>query len=149
MNTQGTSSRLRDRTTIVGLLLAGLLVVFAGCNQAAKVSDKDLMTVRADRVKSLLGDAKLKVVLVDVRPGDAFAKGHLSGAISLGLPQIVEHDPRLRGADAIVVYQQGSDEVLSPAAAKKLMRFRYANVYDFRGGVQEWQAAGGQLVTGP
>ncbi|MCC6581172.1 MAG: rhodanese-like domain-containing protein, partial [Phycisphaeraceae bacterium] len=86
-----------------------------------------------------------KVGVVDVRSPQRYEAGHIPGAINIPLATIKPDDDRLKDADAIVVYAAGWAEYLSPAGAKKLLAIGYENVFDFRGGLELWQAYGGRV----
>ena len=83
---------------------------------------------------------------LDTREPADFAAGHIPGALNIPLPELDRRDPRLAEATRILVYAQGYDSPLSPAAAKKLISLGYQNVYDFRGGAELWKAEGNELV---
>lgn len=89
------------------------------------------------------------VTLVDVRLPEDFAAGHLPGAINqcvfevaclkeLEEKGISKHSP-------ICVYGWSEDSHESRVAAEKLERAGYANVLEFRGGVDSWTAGGRPL----
>lgn len=125
-------------------LLCLTLAAIAGCDKV-KVSDESIQTLREAEVIEAL--TQPQVVLVDVRKPEHFAKGHLPGAINIYLPQMRESDARLASAKQIIVYASGWTDPLSPAAAKKLMALGYQNVYEFKGGIEVWTAAGHNLTT--
>ena len=85
------------------------------------------------------------IVLVDARQPSKFAQGHIPGAVNIFLPDLRASDSRLAGARAIVVYGNGWQDDLSRAAAKRLIRLRYNAIYEFRGGMEVWQAEGGKV----
>jgi rhodanese-related sulfurtransferase len=126
--------------TLACLTIAAL----AGCDKA-KVSDESILTIREPQVIEAMSQPQ--VVLVDVRKPEHFAKGHLPGAINIYLPQMREGDVRLASAKQIIVYASGWTDPLSPAAAKKLMALGYQNVFEFKGGIEVWTAAGHTLAT--
>jgi polyisoprenoid-binding protein YceI len=105
------------------------------------------MTIEAPRLAELLSDGG--VTLVDVRLPEDFAAGHIRGAINqcvfevaclkeLEEKGISKHNP-------IVVYGWSEDSHESRVAAEKLERAGYANVLEFRGGVDAWTAGGRSL----
>ena len=125
-------------------LMCLAVLTIAGCDKV-KVSDDSIQTLRETQVIEAMSQPQ--VVLVDVRKPEDFAKGHLPGAINIYLPQMREGDPRLASAKQIIVYASGWTDPLSPAAAKKLMALRYQNVFEFKGGIEVWTAAGHNLTT--
>lgn len=87
------------------------------------------------------------VIVIDVRPTEEFAEGHISGARSAplaGLDQIIQDLPRDR---AVVAYCRGPYCVLADEAVRRL---REAGIEASRmdGGLPEWRAAGHPVEPG-
>ena len=101
------------------------------------VTRKDLM--RRQRAEG--------VTVLDVRPPDEFALGHLPGALNIPLhalkARLAEFDP----AREIVAYCRGPYCVLSYEAVSAL-RARGFKVRRLEDGYPEWRAAGLPVVTG-
>ncbi|HEX7010845.1 MAG TPA: rhodanese-like domain-containing protein [Phycisphaeraceae bacterium] len=129
----------------VAVVLAAVLGLSACQFQAKKTSDQDLDLVDYDRLAQFLRDSDTRTVLIDPRPADRFAQGHIPGAINIPLPQIQAADPRLIEAQRIVVYGSDWRDMISPAAAKKLIALGYQNVFDYRGGLEMWRLEGGRI----
>lgn len=87
------------------------------------------------------------VTILDVRPEDEFALGHLPGAVNIQLRELearlAEFDPALE----IVAYCRGPYCVLSYEAVAAL-RTRGFKVRRLEDGLPEWRAAGLPVVTG-
>jgi rhodanese-related sulfurtransferase len=147
-----TASGRRDALNYRTLFLIGLfsfsitLGMLTGCQSDPKTSDQDLTQLEYPAFLNLKADPKRRVVIVDVRIPERYAEGHIPGAINISIPDLRAGDERLAEATDIVVYATGWTEYLSPAAAKKLLALKYENVYDFRGGIEMWQAYGGKVV---
>lgn len=133
--------------TRLAFLLCLLLMLFACQSTPARTSDRDLEPIDTSRLKDLLSGKQGPCVLIDVRSPAKFQQAHLPGAINIPLPQLLAADPRLAQAKHIVVYASGWRDYLAPAAAKKLLALGYVNVHLYRGGLEQWQADGGQLIT--
>jgi len=129
------------------LLLLGA-VLFTGCDASQNVSDQDVYLLPIEELTPMLADDGRDLRLIDVRGNQAYRAGHIPGAVNVPLPDLRAQHPLLGKADAYVVYAGGPMDPLSLAAAKKLIRLRYAPVYDFRGGVELWTADGRELVAG-
>ncbi|MBI1368131.1 MAG: hypothetical protein GC162_05700 [Planctomycetes bacterium] len=123
------------------MLMAGVL---GGCDKV-KVSDDSVAGLSESQVASLIGQEQ--VVIIDVRKADAYAAGHLPGAINIFLPNLRAKDERLASAKQIVVYAGGWTDPLGTAGAKSMMAKGYSNVYEFRGGLEVWKSAGHEVVT--
>jgi rhodanese-related sulfurtransferase len=81
------------------------------------------------------------VTLIDVRPADEFAMGHVPGAINIPLDNL---EPRLSEFDAereIIAYCRGPWCVFSFEAVARL-RERGFKARRLEGGMPEWKAAG-------
>jgi ArsR family transcriptional regulator len=87
-----------------------------------------------------------EVIILDVRPEDEFALGHLPGAVNLPLQKLeirlAEFDP----AQEIVAYCRGPYCVLSYEAVA-FLRARGFKARRLEDGLPEWRAAGLPVVT--
>jgi rhodanese-related sulfurtransferase/DNA-binding transcriptional ArsR family regulator len=101
------------------------------------VSRAELM----DRIKLGL------VTLLDVRPADEFALGHLPGALNVQLKDLEQRLARLSKSKEIVAYCRGPYCVLSYEAVA-LLRARGFKVRRLEDGLPEWRAAGLPIETG-
>jgi rhodanese-related sulfurtransferase len=91
-------------------------------------------------------ETKLKsepgVQLIDVRTQEEFQSGHLDGALNWDI-QNGDFQKNLASLDknkAVLVYCAVGGR--SATAAKKLHAGGYSNVYDLKGGIKAWKAAG-------
>ena len=85
-------------------------------------------------------------VLVNVLSEESFWKKHIPGSINIPVHEDGFKEKAkdlLPGKDEkIVVYCASFDCSASPKAAKKLEELGYTNVYDYEGGIKEWESAG-------
>lgn len=81
------------------------------------------------------------VVLLDVRPGDEFAAGHLPGAINMEIGNLSAWLDELPGRTEVVAYCRGALCMLS-ADAVALLRARGHSACRLDGGVSDWSANG-------
>lgn len=89
------------------------------------------------------GDA----LLLDVRPADEYAAGHLPGARSLPIDELEARLVELPEGAAVVAYCRGPYCVFADRAVE-LMRARGVDALRLQGGVPEWRAAGHAVATG-
>ena len=87
------------------------------------------------------------VVVVDVRPAQEYAAGHIAGALSVPLDDLAGRAWTLPPGSTVVAYCRGPYCVLSAAAVRQL---RAAGVPALRldAGVDEWRRAGRPVELG-
>jgi ArsR family transcriptional regulator len=90
---------------------------------------------------------KGSVTVLDVRPEDEFALGHLPGATNIPLRTLEARLSELDPSQEIVAYCRGPYCVLSYEAVAAL-RARGFKVRRLEDGLPEWRAAGLPIVTG-
>ncbi len=88
-----------------------------------------------------------EVIVLDVRPSDEFALGHLPGAVNVPLRELEARLAELDPAHEVVAYCRGPYCVLSYEAVAAL-RARGFKVRRLEDGLPEWRAAGLPVVTG-
>jgi rhodanese-related sulfurtransferase len=99
----------------------------------------------------MLGRAGSSTALIDVRPESAYQERHIVGALSLPLTEILELATTndlpipLRGKTLLLVCDSG---ILSAQAARHLS-VQGMNVYNVRGGMQDWGRAWPQFKNSP
>lgn len=86
------------------------------------------------------------VVLLDVRPGDEFASGHLPGAVHIDVAHLDAQATELPKDREIVAYCRGPYCVMSYKAVQVLRGRGYA-VRRMEDGFPEWKAAGRPVET--
>jgi ArsR family transcriptional regulator len=87
------------------------------------------------------------VTVLDVRPEDEFALGHLPGAVNIPLRALEARLSELDPSQEIVAYCRGPYCVLSYEAVAAL-RIRGFKVRRLEDGLPEWRAAGLPVITG-
>ena len=139
------------------LALVGLLVVggLAACSDdAAETAGGEPAAAEAGAVTSITpADAMAllaeddAVVVVDVRTPEEFAEGHLPDAVNINLQgadfagEVAALDP----SATYVVYCRSGNR--SAQAAALMAEAGFTDVRDL-GGIGDWAAAGGEVVTG-
>lgn len=98
------------------------------------------------RTELLARMKKGDVQVLDVRPEDEFALGHVQGAINIPLDKLKKRLATLDPKKVIVAYCRGPYCVLSFEAVAALRR-RGFNVRRLEDGLPEWQQAGLPMVS--
>jgi rhodanese-related sulfurtransferase len=119
----------------VGVLLDGYL----GSRDALEpLSAEDLL----ERVRDGLA------TVIDVRPPEEYAQGHLAGAVNIPLEHLEEHLARLPPGREVIAYCRGPWCVLSFEAVARLREAGFA-ARRLRDGLPEWRRAGLPVVNAP
>lgn len=105
----------------------------------------DLEPVSREALLARLRDGR--VTVLDVRPADEFAMGHLPGALNVPLDTLEQRLQELDPDQEIVAYCRGAYCVLSFEAVAAL-RGRGFNVHRLEDGYPEWRAAGLPVESG-
>src|SRR5262249_28203958 len=88
-----------------------------------------------------------EVLILDVRPEDEFALGHLPGAVNMPLRELKTRLPKMKRAREIIAYCRGPYCVLSYEAVAALRR-RGFEARRLEDGLPQWRAAGLPVVGG-
>jgi len=87
------------------------------------------------------------VTVLDVRPPDEFALGHIPGAVNVPLSALSRHLSAFKRSREIIAYCRGTYCVLSFEAVA-LLREKGFKVRRLEDGMPEWRAAGFPVVEG-
>ena len=87
------------------------------------------------------------VTVLDVRPEDEFALGHVQGAVNIPLSALKKRLSEFDPAQEIVAYCRGPYCVLSYEAVA-VLRARGFKVRRLEDGLPEWRAAGLPVIAG-
>ena len=93
--------------------------------------------------------ARLKegsVTLLDMRPEDEYAMGHIPGALQVDLSRLDAMATTLNGATEIIAYCRGPYCVYAHQAVARLRQLGHA-ARRLDGGLPEWRAEGRQVVS--
>jgi rhodanese-related sulfurtransferase len=88
------------------------------------------------------------VVVLDVRPPEEYASGHIAGALSIPLAELERRLAKLPRSRRIVAYCRGPYCVLA-AEAVRLLRGRGLDAVRLKDGYPEWRDAGLPVEHGP
>lgn len=82
-----------------------------------------------------------EVTVLDVRPSEEYAAGHLPGAVNIPLAELEQHLDELRDSGEVVAYCRGPHCVLAFEAVERL-RGKGLKARRLQDGFPEWKAAG-------
>ena len=139
-------------SSLAGLAVNHQLVLdaFAGRLTAAVEpvsSDGDLSNFPIPALMADLDElTEQGALLIDARPQDLYALGHIAGAVSLPMLDLEEVYPDFRASvplgRKVITYCSGYGCQDSFDLAMHLILDGYQSVYIYEGGFPEWQAAG-------
>lgn len=84
---------------------------------------------------------KGEITVLDVRPAEEYAAGHLPGAVNIPLAELEKHLETLRNSGEVVAYCRGPHCVLAFEAVERL-RSKGIEARRLQDGYPEWKAAG-------
>ncbi len=143
---------------LTALLAAGVLTVgLSACSTAT-----DEVSVSAGPTASAAPEAGVALdaadfaaalkrpgtTILDVRTPAEFAEGHLPGAVNMNVedPAFPQQVAALDPAGSYAVYCRSGNR--SAVAVDYLLGQGFDSSYHLGGGIQEWEGAGGEVVTG-
>lgn len=106
--------------------------------------------IKKEDLKDMI-DEEEEFELINVLGEEAFEKKHIPGSVNIPVDDDFEDKIKQRYPDKdtkIVVYCASFECKASPKAAEKLDEMGYTDVYDYEGGVKDWEEAG-YLLKGP
>jgi rhodanese-related sulfurtransferase len=140
------------KTVLLGIALAATCAAQSPAPTPAKAKNPAYRAIVQDaqsHVKRLdiqqfreWRDARRDYLLIDVREGEEWAKGHAAGAIHIGkgvLERDIEAAVPDKGASIVLYCHSGARSAL---AAENLARMGYSQVYSLDGGLTAYEAAG-------
>jgi polyisoprenoid-binding protein YceI/rhodanese-related sulfurtransferase len=111
-----------------------------------------MSTITRPELQALL-DGREPPTLIDVTPPEYCHAAHLPGAKNCCVYEVNFLDQVAAAvpdkAAAIIVYGSSTCSLASSTAAGKLARAGYARARDYRGGLEDWEAAGLPVERGP
>lgn len=100
-----------------------------------------------DELKQML-DEKADLVIIDARSHDAYDREHIPGALSIPSDHLGPHLVKDYDKDTpFVTYCTDLECEASTVAAKKLDRYGYKKVLEYKAGIMDWKAHGQTTVT--
>lgn len=132
-----------NKAALYCLLAMLTLATMTGCSKRLQTSDEDLVDANMATVREVMSSDEESAIMLDIRSADSYRDEFIEGAVSAPMTTLRQDDIRLNDIDIIVVYGDDFNDVLGPAAAKKLRAFGYENVLLYRGGLADWKKNAG------
>jgi rhodanese-related sulfurtransferase len=88
-------------------------------------------------------------LIIDLRPAEAFAAGHLNGARSMNGEQILKASETLKKYKEKVLVVYDDTGSLSVSAVRQLAAQGFTRAFNLRGGVTAWRADNLPLTKAP
>ncbi len=86
--------------------------------------------------------------IIDARSHDAYDREHLPGAVSIPSDHVGEHLLKEYDTDeTMITYCTDLDCTASTVAAKKLERYGFKKVLEYKAGLEDWKRSGFATVT--
>lgn len=119
----------------------------AGCQD--NISDVDVQALPLAEVRRTADSKSDTWILLDARPAEDYAAGHLPGAINVPMTEIKPERGMLRAdlaaAKGIIVYGNNPGDTYAIGATKRLLRAGQKGARLYSGGVMEWKNNGLKL----
>ena len=134
---QKISRALVGATFVALVALSGLTACSTGSAAVIDVSAAQAVAVLQDE----------KPTVIDVRTAGEYAAGHLPGAINIDVeaPGFADSVSQLPKDESYFVYCRSGNR--SGVATEQMVQLGFTDLYDLQGGITDWQATGGSVVT--
>jgi len=118
---------------VVGLAIAAILVVV----YELRSRNENLAAVSPQDVVRLMNQGAL---IIDLRPAEAFATGHVAGARQMSGEQILKAGDTLKKQKEKVVVVYDDTGSLGASAVRQLAAQGFTKAFNLRGGIAAWRA---------
>jgi rhodanese-related sulfurtransferase len=130
---------------LLGWLAPGLALADPACCGCS--GSKAVAAVTADELKALQ-ESGAKPAVVNVLQPEAYHKAHIAGSISIPLAHVKSLAGKLDKSAPVVTYCAGPSCTASDKAAEQFKALGFKDVRVYKGGIQEWSAAGRPVEKG-
>jgi 3-mercaptopyruvate sulfurtransferase SseA len=140
-------------TGTIRACLIALVALIAGCGTPT-TSQRSMVFVDPPQAQDVMNSRRgilglggeRSATWLDPRSPDAFARGHIAGAINLPFGRVTtDHETVLAGYDLIIVYGDDYNDPIAEAMSKRLLNLGYKDVRTLRGGLRQWTNEGFEL----
>jgi len=105
------------------------------------IESETLRQITREILKNMI-DKELNFLLIDARGHEAYDKEHIPGAVSIPSDHLDEHLlTGHRKTETLVTYCSSFECEASTVAAKKLEKYGFKKVLQFKGGIKDWKGA--------
>jgi len=125
---------------VAGLVASGLAVLF----YELRAKQRDIASLSIPQAVRLINDGGR---VVDVRPSEQFLNGHLLDARNVPEPELLA-DPGDKLSDSGNVLLVCDSGATSGGCVARLRKAGHENVFNLRGGLEEWRRDNLPLVSG-
>ena len=131
------------------LLIPALLVILASCKTVGVSTEVGGYSEVSPTVANEMIIDTNQVVVLDVRPTDAYVgpEGHIAGAISAPFDSIERQLPELLPYQNLTVLVYGEDSSDGALASKLLNVAGFRNIVHIKGGIHSWIEHGYRTVN--
>ena len=116
-----------------GAAVAALLVIV----YELRARNENVSALSPQDVVRLMNQGAL---VIDLRPGDAFASGHVAGAKQMSGEQILKAGDTLKKQKEKVLVVYDDTGSLGAAAVRQLAAQGFTKAFNLRGGITAWRA---------
>jgi rhodanese-related sulfurtransferase len=116
-----------------GAAVAALLVIV----YELRTRNENVSALSPQDVVRLMNQGAL---VIDLRPGDAFASGHVAGARQMSGEQILKAGDTLKKQKEKVLVVYDDTGSLGAAAVRQLAAQGFTKAFNLRGGITAWRA---------
>jgi rhodanese-related sulfurtransferase len=116
-----------------GAAIAALLVIA----YELRTRNENVSAVSPQDVVRLMNQGAL---VIDLRPAEAFATGHVAGAKQMSGEQILKAGDSLKKQKEKVLVVYDDTGSLGPAAVRQLAAQGFTKAFNLRGGITAWRA---------
>jgi rhodanese-related sulfurtransferase len=116
-----------------GAAIAALLVIA----YELRTRSENVSAVSPQDVVRLMNQGAL---VIDLRPAEAFATGHVAGAKQMSGEQILKAGDTLKKQKEKVLVVYDDTGSLGPAAVRQLAAQGFTKAFNLRGGISAWRA---------
>jgi rhodanese-related sulfurtransferase len=116
-----------------GAAVAALLVIV----YELRTRNENVSALSPQDVVRLMNQGAL---VIDLRPGDAFASGHVAGAKQMSGEQILKAGDTLKKQKEKVLVVYDDTGSLGAAAVRQLAAQGFTKAFNLRGGIAAWRA---------